>query len=657
MMAQKQAEMAQEQAPIAQEHETMAKKMIKLEVSGKELSDQRSKVKHLFRQEMRGVMQPPVKGNDGGGRKGCVEHGTGDPHSPEPETTMSLLFSHNPSLLFENSATTTTATSSMLHYSPPISLSFSIRQKRIKSAFTRFSSNNPPTTPEWNATDQTVNDDEESDGSQLPTVTDEWGEKSEPENEPPTRLSTSDPPQDEDEWGTGAIEQPEEEISIAGNGSQTLEVTAAEDNGKIEELKRCLVDSVYGTGLGFRASTEERAEIMELVTQLEAINPTPAPTEAVELLDGNWILLYTAFSELLPLLAVGTTPLLKVDKICQEISTTTLTIDNSITFSTPFATFTSTASANFEVRSPSRIQVQFKEGSFQPPKIKSNQSLNPLQEAVASLAGAISGQAPLKIPIPEVMVASLFLLKKEVLFWINYQIQGVIVAEIEAFMNESKEEPDTDSSHLSNRNRFVECLLGQFFLRIPISTFIICNLYRSVCHEILDCFSNTTEMSSDKEAVKLDDEQLGELREIFRSFDRNNDGSLTQLELGSLLRSLGLTPSPDQLDALIQKADTNSNGLVEFSEFVALVAPELLPAKSPYTDDQMKQLFKMFDRDGNGYITAAELAHSMAKLGHALTAEELTGMIKEADTDGDGRINFQEFSRAITSAAFDNSFS
>nr|KAJ0198851.1 hypothetical protein LSAT_V11C600332980 [Lactuca sativa] len=105
-------------------------------------------------------------------------------------------------------------------------------------------------------------------------------------------------------------------------------------------------------------------------------------------------MLYTAFSELLPLLAVGTTPLLKVDKNCQQISATTLSIDNSITFSTPFATFTSNASANTEVRSPSRIH----EGSFQPPKRKSN-SLNPLQEVVASLAGAISGQAPLKIKI------------------------------------------------------------------------------------------------------------------------------------------------------------------------------------------------------------------------------------------------------------------
>ncbi|KAF3335978.1 putative calcium-binding protein CML17 [Carex littledalei] len=154
----------------------------------------------------------------------------------------------------------------------------------------------------------------------------------------------------------------------------------------------------------------------------------------------------------------------------------------------------------------------------------------------------------------------------------------------------------------------------------------------------------------------LDEEQVVELREIFRSYDRNNDGSLTQLELRSLLRSLGLKPTQDQLDALIQQADINSNGLVEFSEFVALVSPELLSNNCPYSEDQLKQLFEMFDRDGNGYITAAELAHSMAKLGHALTAEELTGMIKEADTDGDGQINFQEFARAITAAAFDNSW-
>lgn len=153
----------------------------------------------------------------------------------------------------------------------------------------------------------------------------------------------------------------------------------------------------------------------------------------------------------------------------------------------------------------------------------------------------------------------------------------------------------------------------------------------------------------------LDKGQIAQLREIFTTFDRNHDGSLTQLELGSLLRSLGLKPSQDQIEALIQKADTNNNGLIEFSEFAALVAPEVV-SESPYSEEELRAIFRVFDRDGNGYITAAELAHSMARLGHALTVKELTGMIKEADTDGDGRISFPEFVKAISSAAFENAW-
>ncbi|KAI7749906.1 hypothetical protein M8C21_014079, partial [Ambrosia artemisiifolia] len=305
---------------------------------------------------------------------------------------------------------TTTTTTTTHRLSPP---SFNLHLKPPKPTSICFSSNKPPTTPGWNPSDQTLNDDEESDSSKPITITDEWGEKTEPVNEQLTKLPSSDPPQEVDEWGK--MEGEKAGVVSEGNGS-----IGVEESLDLDVLKRCLVDSVYGTGLGFNASAEERAEIMELVTRLEAANPTAKPTEALDLLEGNWVLLYTAFSELLPLLAVGTTPLLKVDKICQKIFTSSLTIDNSITFSSPFASFTSTATADFEVRSPSRIQVKFKEGSFQPPKIKSNvslpesvdifgqnvnlsplqQSLNPLQEAVANLAGVISGQSPLKVSIP-----------------------------------------------------------------------------------------------------------------------------------------------------------------------------------------------------------------------------------------------------------------
>lgn len=63
-----------------------------------------------------------------------------------------------------------------------------------------------------------------------------------------------------------------------------------EKDGRIEDLKRCLVDTVYGTEFGFRATPEIRAEVLELVNQLEAVNPTSAPVDATGVLDGKWVL-------------------------------------------------------------------------------------------------------------------------------------------------------------------------------------------------------------------------------------------------------------------------------------------------------------------------------------------------------------------------------
>ena len=51
----------------------------------------------------------------------------------------------------------------------------------------------------------------------------------------------------------------------------------------------------------------------------------------------------------------------------------------------------------------------------------------------------------------------------------------------------------------------------------------------------------------------------------------------------------------------------------------------------------------MFDSDGNGFINAAELRQVMLNLGEKLTEEEVEMMIKEADVNGDGLVNYDEF--------------
>ena len=58
-------------------------------------------------------------------------------------------------------------------------------------------------------------------------------------------------------------------------------------------------------------------------------------------------------------------------------------------------------------------------------------------------------------------------------------------------------------------------------------------------------------------------------------------------------------------------------------------------------EEEIKEAFRVFDKDGNGHISAAELRHIMTNLGEKLTDEEVDEMIKEADIDGDGHINYE----------------
>ena len=58
-------------------------------------------------------------------------------------------------------------------------------------------------------------------------------------------------------------------------------------------------------------------------------------------------------------------------------------------------------------------------------------------------------------------------------------------------------------------------------------------------------------------------------------------------------------------------------------------------------EEEVRQAFKVFDKDGNGLISAEELRFVMTNLGEKLTDEEVDDMIREADTDGDGQVNYE----------------
>ncbi|NXN20916.1 CALM protein, partial [Nycticryphes semicollaris] len=155
-----------------------------------------------------------------------------------------------------------------------------------------------------------------------------------------------------------------------------------------------------------------------------------------------------------------------------------------------------------------------------------------------------------------------------------------------------------------------------------------------------------------------------EFKEAFSLFDKDGDGTITTKELGTVMRSLGQNPTEAELQDMINEVDadgerpplpiplvplslphrssipvpTPGNGTIDFPEFLTMMARKM---KDTDSEEEIREAFRVFDKDGNGYISAAELRHVMTNLGEKLTDEEVDEMIREADIDGDGQVNYE----------------
>lgn len=88
----------------------------------------------------------------------------------------------------------------------------------------------------------------------------------------------------------------------------------------------------------------------------------------------------------------------------------------------------------------------------------------------------------------------------------------------------------------------------------------------------------------------------------------------------------------------------SGSGTIDFPEFLTMMARKM---RDSDTEEELREAFRVFDKDENGYISAAELHHVMTNLGEKLTEEEVDEMIREADIDGDGQVNYEGKNQSV----------
>ena len=90
--------------------------------------------------------------------------------------------------------------------------------------------------------------------------------------------------------------------------------------------------------------------------------------------------------------------------------------------------------------------------------------------------------------------------------------------------------------------------------------------------------------------------------------------------------------------------DINGDGTIDFEEFMEMMKKQ---AKDLDNSVELKEAFKIFDRDGDGFVDAKELMHVVTLYGDKLSQEEAEELLREADQNGDGKLDYNEFVRMM----------
>ncbi|XP_052182327.1 calcium-dependent protein kinase-like [Diospyros lotus] len=139
-------------------------------------------------------------------------------------------------------------------------------------------------------------------------------------------------------------------------------------------------------------------------------------------------------------------------------------------------------------------------------------------------------------------------------------------------------------------------------------------------------------------AENLSEDEIKGLKAMFTNMDTDNSGTITYEELKSGLARLGSKLSEAEVKQLMEAADVDGNGTIDYIEFITAT----MHRHKLERDDHLYKAFQYFDKDGSSFITRDELKTAMKEygMGDEATIEEI---ISEVDTDNDGRINYEEF--------------
>lgn len=139
-------------------------------------------------------------------------------------------------------------------------------------------------------------------------------------------------------------------------------------------------------------------------------------------------------------------------------------------------------------------------------------------------------------------------------------------------------------------------------------------------------------------AQHLDDSEIAGLKSVFTQLDTRGDGVLSIDEVREGISRTGVRlPSDMVLEEVLKEVDTGGTGSIDYTEFIAAC----LHQSHYIREEACRAAFRVLDINGDGHVSAEELKQVFHMAGDLET--DAAAELHEADADGDGMINFEEF--------------
>jgi myosin light chain 6 len=144
--------------------------------------------------------------------------------------------------------------------------------------------------------------------------------------------------------------------------------------------------------------------------------------------------------------------------------------------------------------------------------------------------------------------------------------------------------------------------------------------------------------------ISFTEDQIADFQEAFLLFDTRGDGMIPSNQVGEVIRVLGQNPTEADVKRL-QGQSQNADGRVSFDTFLPILQAV---SQKPVTDtvEDFVEGMRHFDKDGNGFISSAELRHMLTHLGEKMTEEDVESLI-HGQEDNDGNVNYENFVKMV----------